>query len=461
MTFPARRLAPLPPHRYLVGVKHPLLAVLLCACAKHPRPLSPADAPPTWIEVRPGTPLLCVSQVAAAGRDREGTTARMAGLAHLAQGDLDQAATALAAAGDHPAAQAARLALTLRSGDADAAAAGLLDLLQAWPDDGCLHQAAAYAALANGRVEGAARLSAEALRLLPDAPEVLFLDGLVAALSGDLALATTRYQAALALQPGHPGVSAVLGAAYLLAGQPALALPPLRAAIAGGVPADLLLMRASYAAGDLGQYVQVAASLGMPLPEGPAIAASADPLATYQAALGLAEGQRLLVALETSLGTLRCELLWRSAPVAVGSFVGLARGTQPWLDPRTEQVGVGPYYDGTVLHRVIPEFMVQGGDPLGTGIGGPGYRFPDEIDPSLRFDHGGVLAMANQGPDTNGSQFFVTEGASSFLDGKYTIFGQCDAPSVALVQQIARVPTAGQDRPATDVVLQRVVVFAE
>jgi peptidyl-prolyl cis-trans isomerase A (cyclophilin A) len=115
-----------------------------------------------------------------------------------------------------------------------------------------------------------------------------------------------------------------------------------------------------------------------------------------------------------------------------------------------------PLYDGTIFHRVIPEFMIQGGDPAGNGMGSPGYQFKNESWPDLRFDQPGRLAYANAGPDTNGSQFFVTEGPTGFLDGKYTIFGQCDSASVELVKKIARQPRNGQDRPNTPVVIQHI-----
>jgi peptidyl-prolyl cis-trans isomerase A (cyclophilin A) len=132
----------------------------------------------------------------------------------------------------------------------------------------------------------------------------------------------------------------------------------------------------------------------------------------------------------------------------VANFIGLARGTKDWTNPATgaKKHGV-PLYSGTIFHRVIPEFMIQGGDPIGTGTGDPGYKFKNETSPSLAFDRPGRLAYANSGPDTNGSQFFVTEVPYSSLNGKYTIFGQCDAASVELVKKIALMPRDGNDRP--------------
>ena len=127
---------------------------------------------------------------------------------------------------------------------------------------------------------------------------------------------------------------------------------------------------------------------------------------------------------KTSLGDIVVKLLPEKAPKTVENFVGLAEGKKEWKDPRTGQMVKKPLYDGTVFHRVIPGFMIQGGDPLGTGTGGPGYKFADEIGPDNKFDRPGLLAMANAGPNTNGSQFFITEVPTPWLNGKHTIFGE-------------------------------------
>ncbi|MGB6869140.1 MAG: peptidylprolyl isomerase [Acidobacteriaceae bacterium] len=166
------------------------------------------------------------------------------------------------------------------------------------------------------------------------------------------------------------------------------------------------------------------------------------------------------VIFDTSMGRMTCKLFDKEAPEAVANFVGLATGTKEWTDPKTNQKVQGkPFYDGTTFHRVIPEFMIQGGDPMGTGEGGPGYSFKDEFDPNLNFDVPGRLAMANSGPDTNGSQFFITETPQPHLDQHYTIFGQCDDPSLLVVQSIARVNRDSNDRPVDPVLLNKVTVI--
>ena len=163
--------------------------------------------------------------------------------------------------------------------------------------------------------------------------------------------------------------------------------------------------------------------------------------------------------IETSMGNLRCKLFPKEAPKTVANFIGLAEGSKDWTDPATGQVKHGvPLYSGTIFHRVIPNFMIQGGDPLGTGTGDPGYRFEDEIVPSLTFDRPGRLAMANAGPGTNGSQFFITEVATPHLNGHHTIFGQCDETSVDLVKKIARVPRNARDMPTTPVRVNKIVI---
>jgi peptidyl-prolyl cis-trans isomerase A (cyclophilin A) len=158
----------------------------------------------------------------------------------------------------------------------------------------------------------------------------------------------------------------------------------------------------------------------------------------------------------TSMGSFTVRLMPEHAPKTVANFLDLATGSKEWTDPRDGTRSIEPLYDGTVFHRVIQDFMIQGGDPTGTGTGGPGYRFEDECpQEGPRFDRPGLLAMANAGPDTNGSQFFVTVAPTEWLTGKHTIFGEV-TEGYDVVQTISRTPTGGQDRPASDVVLERV-----
>jgi peptidyl-prolyl cis-trans isomerase A (cyclophilin A) len=166
--------------------------------------------------------------------------------------------------------------------------------------------------------------------------------------------------------------------------------------------------------------------------------------------------------LDTSMGRITCRLFDKQAPLAVANFIALAEGTKPWTDPVTRKKVKGkPFYNGTTFHRVIPEFMIQGGDPTGTGTGDPGYMFADEFDPNLNFDVPGRMAMANSGPDTNGSQFFITEVPTTHLNQKHTIFGQCDQPSLAVVSAIARVQRDPDDKPLQPVTLNKVTIVKE
>ena len=177
----------------------------------------------------------------------------------------------------------------------------------------------------------------------------------------------------------------------------------------------------------------------------------------------------MFATLHTTSGDIRIELYPNHAPKTVRNFVGLATGTQAWTDPRTGAERSEPLYDGVVFHRVIKGFMIQGGDPLGTGTGGPGYNFDDEIHPELRFDQPYLLAMANAGQrrdpvsgkvgGTNGSQFFISVTPTPHLNGKHTIFGKvADDESRAVVDAIATTRTGAGDRPAEDVTITSVTV---
>jgi peptidyl-prolyl cis-trans isomerase A (cyclophilin A) len=175
-----------------------------------------------------------------------------------------------------------------------------------------------------------------------------------------------------------------------------------------------------------------------------------------EATKGLSGAGPLTAKIDTTLGAFTCQLFDKQAPVTVANFVGLARGLRPWKDTKSGKWVKKPFYDGLIFHRVIPGFMIQGGDPLGTGTGNPGYRFEDEFSPDLKFDKPALLAMANAGPATNGSQFFITEGTPEHLTGRHTIFGQCDP--LSLVTKITGVERGPRDKPVTDVVIKKVII---
>lgn len=172
------------------------------------------------------------------------------------------------------------------------------------------------------------------------------------------------------------------------------------------------------------------------------------------------EGEgNLYATFYTSKGTIVVELFDKLVPKTVSNFVRLATGSRTWVDPRTKKETTEPLYNNGVFHRVIPQFMIQCGDPLGTGFGGPGYKFPDEFHPELRHNVPGILSMANSGPGTNGSQFFITEIATPWLDKRHSVFGKIVSDTdLQVIKDIAYSPRDSQDRPKTPITLDKVVI---
>jgi peptidyl-prolyl cis-trans isomerase A (cyclophilin A) len=172
---------------------------------------------------------------------------------------------------------------------------------------------------------------------------------------------------------------------------------------------------------------------------------------------GLPPGDQLTATIDTSHGKMSCRLLADKAPITVANFVGLARGTRPWKDPRSGQwVTNKPAYDGTTFHRIIKGFMIQGGDVKGDGSGEVGYVIPDEVWQGAHHDHAGELCMANRGANTNSGQFFITDASAPHLDRGYTIFGECEPESV--IHMIAGVPTGPGDKPLSPVTIKKVTI---
>ena len=160
---------------------------------------------------------------------------------------------------------------------------------------------------------------------------------------------------------------------------------------------------------------------------------------------------------DTTMGRFTVKLFDKEAPNTVANFVGLAEGTKEWTDPRSGKKEKKPFYDGIIFHRVIEGFMIQGGDPLGQGIGGPGYTFADEFHPSLRHNKAGILSMANRGPNTNGGQFFITLGPTPHLDDRHSVFGEV-VEGMDVVRKIGSTRTGERDRPVNDIVIQSITI---
>lgn len=185
--------------------------------------------------------------------------------------------------------------------------------------------------------------------------------------------------------------------------------------------------------------------------------ASSKPQEPALPAVTLPSEPGLYAVIYTSQGTIVCRLFESSAPKTVANFVGLATGAKAWKNPATGKLTHRPLYSGTTFHRVIPGFMIQGGDPLGDGTGDPGYKFDDEIDPNRTFDHPGVLAMANSGPNTNGSQFFITVAATPHLNGHYSLFGEV-VSGQDVADAISQVPRNADDKPLTPVKILKIAI---
>ena len=178
---------------------------------------------------------------------------------------------------------------------------------------------------------------------------------------------------------------------------------------------------------------------------------------TFSSSSGAAAPGKTAI-IKTTAGDITVKLFADRAPKAVDNFIGLATGKKDWTDPKTGKTVKGrPLYNGTIFHRVIPEFMIQGGDPLGEGTGGPGYQFEDETSPSDGFDRPGMLAMANAGPNTNGSQFFITVKATPWLNGRHTIFGEV-TQGMNVVEKIVSAPKGANDRPEKPVKITQIVI---
>ena len=174
--------------------------------------------------------------------------------------------------------------------------------------------------------------------------------------------------------------------------------------------------------------------------------------------LGLGKG--LYAIFDTTHGEMVCKLEEEKTPETVANFIGLATGEKEYTDPKTKQKSTAPFYDGTIFHRIIKNFMVQGGDRLGQGTGGPGYRFKDEFHPTLKHTGPGILSMANSGPNTNGSQFFITLVPTAWLDGKHTVFGQI-VKGQDVLTKLGNVPTASGDRPREEVGIKKLRIVRE
>ncbi len=387
----------------------------LSGCAGRP-PLAPA----WWLEVEPGLHL-CVSGVpSASALPRRSRDAYSRAAANLARGQLSAASAGLTPLPPHPAVESALGVAEVLAGEAQRAVDRYDALLAEHPDDPCLLATRAVVGAAVSEPSGVESLI-RARQLAPDDPQIAFLAWYLEVEHGGVF--REALEAGWAQRPAHAGFAMAVGVERYRAGDRLGAVEPLTAALESGMTsAGDILVHVYWELEQRDAYLRTASALGLPLGDGGSIARAADPEEAYRQTIGWTGADPPVAVITTGEGVLTCTLMPQVAPVTVANFV--------WLSEQGT-------YDGLTFHRVIPAFMVQGGDPTGTGEGGPGYQFLDEIDPSVGFDAPGVLAMANAGRDTNGSQFFVTEVATPHLSGLHTVFGQCDAISVDVVRRIA------------------------
>ena len=412
----------------------------------------------TWIDV--DDRLTCLSGVPGARKMRGKDRKVLAPLLHsIRESETPRktwmdAADVRAGMKDHPALTAITLAFEGLDGTPTAISAlGLLADTQ--PIDGCLQIAAGTAAAVAGDDERYRSRLGRAWIAAPG-PETAALLAEVLLNDGESERAMSAIKQGLRARPDDPRLRR-LRVRAALTGNSQTGLVDVVEDLemlwsSGEKDVGPTLRDARFQSGDMDGYVALAAMLGAPT-AGLDLADSTSPYTDLLTHLGAQNGE-VHAKLRTSEGTLTCTLFADKAPITVASFIGLSRGDQAWTDPNTGRPGTKPLYPGTVFHRVISGFMVQGGDPLGSGIGGPGYRYHDEISNDLHFDRPGRLAMANAGPGTNGSQFFITVAPTPHLERRHTIFGQCDP--YAVTKKISEVPTDSGDRPTVDVVLESI-----
>lgn len=408
--------------------------------------------------VADGMPSLCIPALPSAKKPPKKERDDVVAARLLIQADQRfQATSALRRLKPVPAVQAARAVSRLLDRDVLGASTLLDPLLRQFPDDGCLLRTGAMLAAMSDQRDVALDRASRAAAAQPDHAEAVVLHGILLA-ETDNATARTILRAATERFADDPMPALHLGSIALEAGDFDTGWWALSRAVERGMDGlGPQIAQMALQAGDRKRYLQMAVENNAPLGVVPEVAAADDPWAAYLAALGLQDGEQLTATFLTSMGDLSCTLLHESAPVTVANFVGLAIGKQPWEHPMGGDSS-GPLYQDLVFHRVIPGFMVQSGDPMGDGRGGPGYRFADEIDPKRTFSRAGLLAMANAGPGTNGSQWFITDAPAAHLDGRHTIFGECSDETVPRVAAIARVPTGSDDRPTSAVTISRIVI---
>jgi len=404
---------------------------------------------PIWVDTDPLQPRICVSFVPDAGPFRGKDAEVWSQIrAHVEKAEIAEAIRLSRDLKPHPAQRMLKAAAYLMG---DGQIIDIEGLVHKYGEDPCLAAMASGMSLKSGNTADMVRHVERAHELWPDNPDVGELFALAAPTPAERAV---RFRQAVEDFPDDLSLRYTVATLAEADGDVATAVAGYRRVWELGYPeVEEKLLRLALRSGDLDTYLRMVMTEDHPV-KGPGFGDQEDYGKAYLDWLGIDSLDTPLYAIfQTNQGDIRCRLATDNAPVTIMNFVGLARGSQPWTRNGVEQTG--PLYDGTLFHRVIPEFMIQGGDPEGTGRGSPGYVFGDEPSPVTALDRPGMLAMANSGPNTNGSQFFISEKPTPHLSGKHTLFGYCDQRAVQTVRKIARVP-AESDRPKQEVILETI-----
>ena len=445
----------------------PQTALFLCiglvGCIHLPVSNSSDEEPAIWLDFAPGSVEFCLSTFPDSSSLRRAHRELPLVRELLVSGDYIRAKELIEEMSirPHPSVEVHRVATDLLLRDTDQAWERLQSLMVHHGDDACVLQLASMTQVFLGELEQALIYVDRAVALSNSDPEILYLRAVVLNYLERTNDSLGVLSRVMQQDPSHEGAALLLEAFHSTRSEPLVPeeqVALLEVAFGGGVDVSDRLAALYYRLGRWNDYIRLASWADWPLGDQGVLADANEPSFALGTLLGVGPEGRLFSEFVTNHGSITCELSWMETPVTVANFVGLAEGRIAWKHPDSEIARMEPLFDGTIIHRVVPRLMIQGGDPTRTGDGGPGYTFVDELHSSHRFDEPGVLAMTNHGPHSNGSQWFITEAPAPHLNGRHTIFGRCTPESVTLIQQISAMPVDDNLRPLQDIVVERIEI---